>query len=83
MANLASTLQVMETGSGVLGEEHPSTLTSTNSLAFTLRSQSRNKEAILLIEKCFQLRKRALGPQHPHTTSLKALNEWQMENIAI
>jgi hypothetical protein len=74
----------METSARVLGEEHPSTLTSMNNLAFTLKSQSRNDEAISIMEKCVQLRKQILGPQHPHTkTSLEALNEWQMENLVI
>ena len=74
----------METFKGVLGEEHPDTLTSMNNFAFTLKSQSCNKEAILLMKKCFQLQKQILGSQHPHTkTSLEALNEWQMENLAI
>ena len=66
----------METRKRVLGEEHPSTLTSMNSLAFTFKHQGRNKEVISLMEKCFNLRKQVLGPQHPYTTSsLKALNE--------
>ncbi|OCK96822.1 uncharacterized protein K441DRAFT_551118 [Cenococcum geophilum 1.58] len=51
-----------------------------NNLAHTLKSQSHNKEAILLIKKCFQLRKQILGPQHPHTeSSLKTLNKWESE----
>ncbi|XTI88634.1 hypothetical protein V2W45_1520928 [Cenococcum geophilum] len=39
----------------VLRAEHLSTLTSINNLAFTLKSQSYTKEAISLIEKCFQI----------------------------
>jgi hypothetical protein len=68
----------------VLGEEHPDTQTSMANLAFTFRSKGRNKEAILLLEKCAQLQKKVLGPQHTDTTSpLEALNEWQLENIEI
>lgn len=51
---------------------------------FTVKSQRRNKEAILLIETCFQLRERVLGRHHIDTeTSLDPLNEWRMENIEI
>ena len=66
----------METRKRVLREEHPSTLTSINSLAFTFKHQGRNEEAISLMEKCFNLRKQVLGPQHLYIiSSLKALNE--------
>ena len=91
MANLASTyrnqgrwkeaeelfVQVMETRKRVLGEEHPDTLTSINSLALRSRPKAAN-EAILLIEKCFQLLKKVLGAHHPYTiSSLATLNRWQ------
>jgi len=67
----------MEMFKRVAGEKHPDTLISINNLAFTLKSQSRNKEAISLMEKCVQLQKRILGPHHPNTeASLKTLNEW-------
>ena len=67
-------MQVMETSSRVLGVEHPDTLTSMNNLAFTLKLQSYDEEAISLIKKCFQLQKRL---QHPYTEpSPEALNEW-------
>jgi len=72
----------METSSRVLGAEHPDTLASMNNLTYTLKSQSRNEEAISLMKQCFQLQKQTLGPQHPYTqTSLEALSEW--ENMAI
>jgi len=68
----------------VLGEEHLDTLTSMDNLAFTLKGQDHNDKAISLMERCFQLQKKVLGPQHPYTTSsLKALNEWQLENIEV
>jgi hypothetical protein len=38
-------VQVMETTKGVLGEEHPDTLTSMGNLASTYRNQGRWKEA--------------------------------------
>ena len=66
----------------VLKEEHPSTLTSMANLAFTWKSQSYNKEAVLLMKNCFKRRKKILGPQHPDTEELlETLNEWQRENI--
>ena len=98
MANLASTyrnqgrwteaeeleVQVMETSARVLGAEHPSTLTSMSNLAFTWKSQGRNDEALSLLKECFQLQKHKLGPQHSHTeSSLKYLNEWQMESLSL
>ncbi|KAF2727198.1 hypothetical protein EJ04DRAFT_451809, partial [Polyplosphaeria fusca] len=68
----------------VLGEEHPSTLISMANLAHTWKSQSRNEEAISLMEKCFELQKRILGTHHPSTeTSLEALTEWRIEELAI
>ncbi|KAH8727342.1 hypothetical protein GQ44DRAFT_725249 [Phaeosphaeriaceae sp. PMI808] len=68
----------------VLRDEHPDTLTSMNNLAFTLKGQGCNGETISLIEKCFQLRKRILSPQHPWTTSsLKTLKECQVDNKEI
>ena len=64
----------------MLGEEHPFTLTSIANLAFTLKSQIRYKEAISLMENCFELQKRILGPQHPDTeSSLQAIYEWKSE----
>ncbi len=66
MANLASALwgqrqwkeaeemerRVRETRQRVLGHERPDTLMAMGNLAFTLKSQSRNKEAIPLMETC-------------------------------
>ena len=70
----------METRKRVLGQEHPSTLTSIVNLAFTLKSQIRYEEAISLIGNCFELQKRILGPQHPDTeSSLQALHEWKIK----
>ncbi|KAF2196331.1 hypothetical protein GQ43DRAFT_383563, partial [Delitschia confertaspora ATCC 74209] len=65
----------------VLGEEHPDTLTSMANLAYTWAFQSRNEDAILLMEKCFELQRHILGPNHPYTeSSFKALSNWQKEN---
>ena len=73
-------MPVIETSKRVLGEEHPDTLSSIANLAFTLKSQIRYKEAISLIENCFELQKRILGPKHLDTeSSLQALHEWKSE----
>lgn len=46
--------------------------------AFGLKSQSRNKKAISLMERGFKLQKGVLGLKHPDTEIvLKALQEWQ------
>jgi len=72
----------METSKRVLGEEHPSTLTSMANLAHTWKSQARNDDAISLMEKCLELQKRILGPRHPDTeSSVEAVNQWRMDNF--
>ena len=77
-------VQVMETRKRVLGEEHPGTLNAIGNLAFTLKSQNRNEEAISLMEKCCRPRKRILGSHHPDTeSSLEALTQWQMKNLEL
>ena len=53
--------------------------TSMNNLAFTLKGQSCGNDVIALMGKCCQLRERIFGPQHPHTTLLRVLNEWRLE----
>jgi hypothetical protein len=68
----------------VLGEEHPDTLTSMNNLAFALKAQGCDEEALSLIKACFQLRKQILGELHPYTkSSLDTLNQWQVENVEL
>lgn len=59
----------MEIRQRVLGEEHPSTLTSMASLAFALRAQDRSEEALGLMHTCVSLRQRILGSAHPYTRS--------------
>ena len=57
-------MQVIELSKRVLGEEHPSTLTSIANLAFTFKSQSRSKEewigadlyCLLVIYACMSAR---------------------------
>lgn len=72
----------MEIKKKVLGQEHLSTLSKMARLAFTWKSQDSNHEALSLLKECFQVQTHKLGFQHPNTKSLlKALNEWQMENL--
>jgi len=67
-------VQVMETRKRVLGEEHPDTLTSIDSLASTYRNQGRWKEAEELEVQVMETRKRVLGEEHPDTlTSIGSL----------
>jgi hypothetical protein len=64
----------------MLGDEHPSTLTSMANLAFTLQFQARHEKALALMKTCSQLRQLILGEQHRDTqTSLDALSDWSME----
>jgi hypothetical protein len=68
----------------VLTQEHPDTLIGMNNLAFMWKALRRENEALELIENCLQLRQQRLGPGHSGTiSSLKVLDEWQMENLAL
>ena len=60
-------VQVIETSSRVLGNEHPSTLTSMANLASTYWNQGRWKEAEELEIQVIEIRKRVLGDEHPDT----------------
>jgi hypothetical protein len=57
----------METSSRVLGDEHPSTLTSMANLASTYRNQGRWKEAEDLFAQVMETSSRMLGDEHPDT----------------
>jgi hypothetical protein len=55
-------------------------MASMHNLAFTLQSQARYKEALALMERCFQLREQVLGVEHPDTQlSLNILSSWRAE----
>ncbi|KAK4118296.1 hypothetical protein N657DRAFT_549781, partial [Parathielavia appendiculata] len=65
----------------VLGEEHPSTLTSMASLAHTWRCQARLGDALFLMKTCFHHQQQVLGRNHPDTVStLFVLKEWQEQD---
>ena len=74
-------VHVIKTMKRVLSDEHPATLTAICKLAFTLKSQGRNQEAIVLLQTCAQMQTQVLGGQHPDTElSLESLAEWEMES---
>jgi hypothetical protein len=75
-------VQAMETRKGVLGAEHPDTLSSMANLAHTWKSQKRDSEALTLMEDCIELLTRVLGPDHPNTASASAvLSRWRSEKL--
>ncbi|KAL2195254.1 hypothetical protein P885DRAFT_70825 [Corynascus similis CBS 632.67] len=97
MANLASTysgqgrceeaeellVQVVETSKAKLGADHPSTLTSMANLAATYQDQGRDRhrDAVDMIQSCFNLRQQVLGIGHPYIVStLSASKAWLKEN---
>jgi Tetratricopeptide repeat len=57
----------METSLRVLGQDHPSTLTSMANLASTYRNQGRWKEAEDLQKQELEICLRVLGEEHPDT----------------
>lgn len=52
----------MDTRKTVLAAEHPDTLISMWNLAYTLKHQQRNVEAIALLKYCVQLQEQRFGP---------------------
>ncbi len=56
----------------MLGEEHPSTLTSTADLASTFSNQGRWKGAKLLFVQVKETSSRVLGEEHPNTLTSMA-----------
>jgi Tetratricopeptide repeat len=57
----------METSKTKLGVDHPDTLTSMNNLAFTWKGNSKETEAVRLIEEYIRAQKRVLGLNHPNS----------------
>lgn len=57
---------------GLLGSEHPDTLTSIANLASTYRDQGRWKESESLLVQVVETRKRVLGQEHPSTLTSMA-----------
>ena len=61
--------QTLETRRRVLGEDHPDTLSSMNSLANVYDNQGRYEEAEALHRQTLETRRRVLGEDHPNTLS--------------
>ena len=60
-------LRALEVLGGVLGQEHPKTLSSVNNLALLLTSKGDYAGAEPLHRRALEVRERVLGPEHPDT----------------
>ncbi|KAJ5851796.1 FabD/lysophospholipase-like protein [Penicillium soppii] len=58
---------VLEYREGVLGPEHPDTLTSVSNLGLVLNSQGKYEEAEAMHRRDLEGSEKILGPEHPHT----------------
>jgi tetratricopeptide (TPR) repeat protein len=59
--------QILAIRRKVLGEEHPSTATSYNNLAYNLNAQGKYAEAAEGFRKALAIRRKVLGEEHPDT----------------
>ncbi len=75
-------VQVMETSSRVLRDEHPSTLTSMANLASTYRNQGRWKEAEELEVQVIETSSRVLRDEHPDTLTSMANLAYTLQSQA-
>ncbi|RYO98636.1 hypothetical protein DL766_001064 [Monosporascus sp. MC13-8B] len=65
-------------GKKVLGKDHPNTLISMHSLAWTWHDSDQRDKAIPLMEDCIRRRQQILGRDHPDTQSSEwILKSWQ------
>jgi tetratricopeptide (TPR) repeat protein len=55
----------------VLGEDHPSMVTSLNNLSMLLENTGRSEEAYVYGRQALAIATRALGPNHPTTKQLR------------
>jgi tetratricopeptide (TPR) repeat protein len=62
--HLSAALELRE---GALGEEHPDTLASMDTLAGVLAGHGRLDEAEPLARRALEIRRRVLGPEHPES----------------
>ncbi|KAJ3300743.1 Kinesin light chain 3 [Borealophlyctis nickersoniae] len=70
----------LERRRGMLGEDHPNTLTSINNLATLYSNQGKHEKAGLLYAECLERRRGVLGEDHPDTlVSLNNLAELYMD----
>jgi tetratricopeptide (TPR) repeat protein len=63
--------QVLEADRGLLGEEHPDTLTAMNNLAQTIKAQGHLQEARQIEEHVLNARERLFGDDHVDTLTAK------------
>ena len=68
-------MKALEIRRKVLGEEHPSTLSTLNNLAANLSEQGDLARVADLQRTVLDLRRRAFGKEHP-STSIIAMNYW-------
>ena len=69
-------VKVMKAKLGLLGKEHPGTLTNVNNLALALHTQGNKRAAELLHRRALELKEEVLGKEHPSTlTSVNNLAE--------
>jgi hypothetical protein len=77
-------VEVMEKSKEVLGEGHPSTMTSTANLAFTFRALGRRRSALDLISMCVDKLPDALGVNHPDARAFwRAKTQWEEEDVLL
>ena len=50
-----------------LGDNHPDTIRTTNSIAVTYKNQGKYRDAEVLFKQCLDKRKVVLGENHPDT----------------
>ncbi|KAH7184072.1 hypothetical protein DER44DRAFT_754612 [Fusarium oxysporum] len=59
--------EVFQKRQGILGDEHPDTITAMSYLANTLSDQGKLDEAASMRKEVLEKRQRILGDEHPHT----------------
>jgi hypothetical protein len=68
--------QVVEGRQKVLGKEHPNTLASINSLAWTLNEQGKHEAAEVMARWALEGREKVLGKEHPNTLTSARNLDW-------
>ena len=74
-------VKVMETRKGVLGQDHPDTLTSQANLAYTWKSQGRVAEAVTMLTYVVSSYAGLFGNDHPSSRDwMTTLKTWKGES---
>jgi hypothetical protein len=63
--------ECLEKRKRVLGDDHPSTLSSLNNLAGLFHDKGEYDHALPLYEECLEKSKRVLGVDHPRTKNVQ------------